>query len=227
MKKVLIIEDDPSLIQTLVSALEAENFEARSVKDGEEGYLLATKESFDVIVLDLVLPTKGGLDICKDLRGKKITTPILMITGQKKEEIDTVLGLELGADDYLIKPFGVKEFLARVRALLRRAQPEDRDIREFSFGDVHIHFKNLTAKKGGKEISLTAREFQLLKLLVSREGQVVDRDTILNKVWGYDKFPTTRTVDTFVHNIRKKIEDDPSKSVHLLTIPWAGYKFQR
>ena len=148
-----------------------------------------------------------------------------MMTGQKREELDKVLGLEIGADDYLLKPFGIKEFLARVSAILRRTSPPEIELEESSFGDVTINFKKLTAKKGNNDISFTSKEFGLLKLLISLEGEVVSRPTILNIVWGYDKFPTTRTIDTFIHNIRKKIEDNPSKPIHLLTIPWSGYKF--
>ena len=227
MKKILIIEDDLVFLQTLASALETENFKVHCSADGEEGFQLACRENFDLIVLDLVLPNKTGLDICKALRKKDINTPIFMLTGEKKEELDKVLGLELGADDYLIKPFGIKEFLARINAIFRRTQPKETDIVECAFGDCYIHFKKQMAKKGSRELSLTAKEYALLKLLVSHEGEVVNRETILNKVWGYDKYPTTRTVDTFIHNIRKKIEDDPSHPIHILTIPWTGYKFQR
>ena len=227
MKKILIIEDDGAFRQTLASALEMENFNVSQAPDGEEGFRLATKEKYDLIILDLVLPKKTGLEICKDLRKNSIQTPIFMLTGEKKEELDKVLGLELGADDYLLKPFGIKEFLARINAILRRTQPVETEIEEYTFGDCYINFKQQVAKKGDKKISLTAKEFSLLKLFVSREGDVISRDIILNKVWGYEKFPTTRTVDTFIHNIRKKIEEDPSHPVHILTIPWAGYKFQK
>lgn len=227
MKKILIIEDDQAFLQTLVAALELENFEVFYSSDGEKGFQLACQEKLDLIVLDLVLPNKTGLEICKALRKKDIQTPIFMLTGEKKEELDKVLGLELGADDYLIKPFGIKEFLARINAILRRTQPIETDIEECTFGNCYINFKKQVAKKGDEEISLTAKEFSLFKLLASHEGEVVSRETILNKVWSYDKYPTTRTVDTFIHNIRKKIEDDPSNPIHILTIPWTGYKFQK
>lgn len=227
MKKILIIEDDKVFQNTLTTALEMENFKVLSSLDGGEGFRMATQEKFDLIVLDLMLPTMTGMEVCKELRKKEIMTPIIMLTGQKKEEIDKVLGLELGADDYLLKPFGIKEFLARINAILRRTQPRETDIEEYTFGDVYIHFKKQIAKKAKKDISFTSKEYGLLKLLVSHEGEVVSRNTILNKVWGYDKYPTTRTVDTFIHNIRKKIEDDPANPVHLLTIPWTGYKFQK
>jgi len=227
MKKALIIEDDKSFLETLVSALEMENYKVLSASDGKKGFHLALEEKVDIIVLDLVLPNMTGMEVCKKLRKKNINTPIIMLTGKKKEELDKVLGLEIGADDYLIKPFGIREFLARLNAILRRTQPKETPVEEVSFGDVRINFRKQEAKKGDKDIYLTVKEYGLLKLLVAHEGEVIDRNTILNKVWGYDQYPTTRTVDTFVHNIRKKIEDEPSHPVHLLTIPWAGYKFQK
>ncbi|NIM90055.1 MAG: response regulator [Candidatus Aminicenantes bacterium] len=227
MKKILVVEDDKALLETLTTSLTSESFKILSATDGEKGFQLACQEEIDLIILDLVLPSLSGMDICRELRAKGIMTPIIMLTGEKKEEIDKVLGLELGADDYLLKPFGTKELLARIRAVLRRSKPEAPEVEEYSFGNVYLNFKKQIATKGKKDISLTAKEFGLLKLLVSHEGEVVSRDTLLNEVWGYDKFPTTRTVDTFVHNLRKKIEDNPSKPVHLITMPWAGYKFQK
>lgn len=227
MKKILIIEDDKSLVETLTSLLEAENFKVISASDGEEGFRMASRQECDLIILDVGLPSLSGLEVCKGLRAKNIITPIIMLTGEKKEEIDKVLGLEFGADDYMVKPFGAKELLARIKAVLRRFQPEVSQIEEYSFGDVLIDFKKQTASKGQKELYLTAKEFGLLKLLISHEGEVVSRDLILNEVWGYEKFPTTRTVDTFIHHLRQKIEDKPSEPVHLITVPWSGYKFQK
>lgn len=227
MKKILIIEDDKSLVETLTSLLEAENFKVISASDGEEGFQMASRQEYDLIILDVGLPSLGGLEVCKGLRAKNILTPIIMLTGEKKEEIDKVLGLEFGADDYMVKPFGAKELLARIKAVLRRFQPEVGQIEECSFGDVHINFKKQTATKGKKDLYLTAKEFGLLKLLISHEGEVVSRDLILNEVWGYEKFPTTRTVDTFIHHLRQKVEDKPSEPVHLITVPWSGYKFRK
>jgi len=227
MKKILVIEDDQSLLETLTSLLEAENFKVISAMDGEEGFQLASREKIDLIILDVGLPSLGGLEVCKGLRAKNVITPIIMLTGEKKEEIDKVLGLEFGADDYMIKPFGAKELLARIKAVLRRFQPDAGEIEEYSFGDIHINFKKQTAFKGKEELYLTAKEFGLLKLLISHEGEVVSRDLILNEVWGYDKFPTTRTVDTFIHHLRQKIEDKPSEPVHLITVPWSGYRFKK
>jgi len=227
MKKILIVEDDKALLETLTTSLTSENFKVLSATDGEKGFQLACQEKIDLIILDLVLPSLSGMDICREMRAKGVMTPIIMLTGEKKEEIDKVLGLELGADDYLLKPFGTKELLARIRAVLRRSKPEAPEVVEYSFGNVYLNFKKQIATKGKKDLSLTAKEYALLKLLISHEGEVVSRDTLLNEVWGYDKFPTTRTVDTFVHNLRKKIEDNPSEPVHLITMPWAGYKFQK
>jgi DNA-binding response OmpR family regulator len=227
MKKILIIEDDLALRQTLETALESENYKVLWASDGAEGFKIATQESFDLILLDLKLPGMDGFEVCKNLRSKGDTTPIIFLTGEKKEEIDKVLGLELGGDDYMTKPFGTRELLARIKAVLRRFKPESAELYECTFGRVTINFKKQVAIKGEKELRLTAKELGLLELLISHEGEVVSRDAILNEVWGYDKFPTTRTVDTFIHNLRQKIEDNPSKPVHLLTIPWSGYRFQK
>lgn len=227
MKKILLIEDDETLRRTLTVALEEDGFSVVSTGDGKIGLELGLRGAMDLIALDMVLPSLGGLEICRELREHKVLTPVIMISGQKKEEVDKVMGLEIGADDYLLKPFGPRELLARVRAVLRRSQPEPVEIEESSFGDVTLHFKKQTATKGQKALSLTPKEFGLLKLLISHEGEVISRNAILNEVWGYEKFPTTRTVDTFVHNLRRKIENDPSRPRHLLTVPWSGYKFQR
>jgi two-component system alkaline phosphatase synthesis response regulator PhoP len=227
MKRILLIEDDESLRRTLTAALEADGLSVVSTGDGRQGLELALKEKADLIALDMVLPSMGGLEVCRELRERKVMTPVIMISGKKKEEVDKVLGLELGADDYILKPFGPREFLARVHAILRRSRPAPVEIEEFTFGDVTVNFKTLTAVKGEDTLRLTAREFGLLKLLISREGEVVNRNTILNEVWGYEKYPTTRTVDTFIHNLRRKVEEDPAHPKHLLTVPWSGYKFQR
>ncbi len=230
MKKILIIEDDEVLLETLGAALESENFKILTTRHGKEGLQLALQEAPDLIVADWVLPGMTGLDICKALRAQGKRVPVILLSGKKKEEVDKVIGLEIGADDYLTKPFGTREFTARVKAVLRRAEErkgKEEELGEVSFGDVTLHFKKQTAHKGGRKIHLTSKEFELLRYLISNEGEVVSRERILNEVWGYDKFPTTRTVDTFLHNLRKKIEDVPSRPRHLLTVPWAGYKFQK
>ena len=227
MRKILIIEDDKALIETLVATLETENYKVMSASDGEEGFQLACQKNVDLIILDLVLPSLSGMEVCQKLRAKGVMTPIIVLTGEKKEEIDKVLGLELGADDYVTKPFGTKELLARIKAVLRRGKTETAEMEEYSFGDVYISFKKQIASKAKNELYLTAKEFALLKLLVSHEGEVVSRETILNEVWGYETFPTTRTIDTFIHHLRQKIEDNPSKPTHLITVPWSGYRFKK
>lgn len=227
MKKVLIVDDDRVLRRMLATALEAEGYGVAEAGDGREGLDKALGGRFDLVVLDVVMPSLGGIEVCRKMREAGRQMPVIILSGKKKKELDKVLGLEIGGDDYLTKPFGIDEFLARVHAVLRRSRPEVPDIDACRFGDIAVDFKMKAATKAGRELHLTAREFSLLKLLVACEGEVVSRDLILNKVWGYEKFPTTRTVDTFMCNLRRKIEDDPSRPVHLVTVAWSGYKFQR
>jgi DNA-binding response OmpR family regulator len=227
MKKILVIDDDRVLRQTLAAALDAEGYGVSEAADGREGLNKALKASFDLIVLDVVMPVMGGLEVCRKLREAGRQVPVIVLSGKKKKEIDKVLGLELGGDDYMTKPFGTDEFIARVHAILRRSRPEIPLIEDLAFGDVAVDFRTKIATKGGRELHLTAREFSLLRLLAGCEGQVISRETILNKVWEYEKFPTTRTIDTFMYNLRRKIEDDPAAPSHLITVPWLGYKFQR
>ena len=224
MKKILIIEDDPATVAGLSDTLTEEHFEVSTVMSGQMGYESAKDGGFDLIILDLMLPEKSGIDVCKDLRKIGISTPILMLTG-KKEEIDKVIGLEIGADDYVTKPFSIRELVARVKALLRRPQEIRPEIEEYSFSDIEIDFKKQEAKKGNKPIELSAMEFKVIKHFVQREGEVIDRNKLLDEVWGYQNYPSTRTVDNFILNLRKKIEDDHSEPKHLLTVHGAGYKF--
>jgi len=224
MKKILIIEDDPAISKGLVDALNAENYQTMDIDNGEKGYHLAKNEKYDLIVLDLKLPGKNGIDVCRDLRKDGVNTPIIMVT-VLKEELDQVLGLELGADDYITKPFSLRVLLAKIKAILRRKSEIVSDIEEYSFGDVYINFKAQEATKNKKPIELTNMEFKLLKYLCQQENVVIDRDTMLDEVWGYDNFPNTRTVDNFISSLRKKIEDDPSHPDHLVTVHGAGYKF--
>ena len=224
MKKILIIEDDPAILTGLEASLEEEHYEVSSSTDGLEGYEKARVEYTDLIILDLKLPGKNGEDICKDLRKEGISTPILMLTS-KIEEMDKVLGLELGADDYVTKPFSVRELLARIKALLRRNSVVKSEIEECSFGNIYINFKNQEATKNKKPLELSTMEFKVLKFFIQREGAVIERIKLLDEVWGYESFPTTRTVDNFIFLLRKKIEDDPSKPIHLKTVHGAGYKF--
>ncbi|HMN18824.1 MAG: response regulator transcription factor [Ignavibacteriota bacterium] len=224
MKKLLIIEDDPATLNGLEETFSEENFQVTTSISGQMGFDKAMHESYDLIILDLVLPEKNGIDICKDLRKNGINTPVLMLTG-KKDEIDKIIGLEIGADDYVTKPFSLREVVARVKALLRRPQELRPEIEEYSFSDVYFNFRKQEAKKGSNPVDFSVMEYKVIKYFVQREGEVIDRNKLLDEVWGYENYPSTRTVDNFIMNLRKKIEDDPSNPKHLLTIHRAGYKF--
>ena len=224
MKKILIIEDDPATIAGLEETLREEHFDVSSSMSGQMGYEKALDGKYDLIILDIMLPDKNGTDICRDLRKNGVSTPILMLTG-KKEETDKVIGLEIGADDYVTKPFSLRELIARVRALLRRPQEIRPDVEEYLFSDVYLNFKRNEVKKGNTQIKLSAMEFKVMHYFVQREGEVIERNQLLNEVWGYENYPSTRTVDNFILNLRKKIEDDHTNPKHLLTIHGAGYKF--
>ena len=224
MKRILIIEDDPAILLGLKESLVEENFEVLTASDGEEGYQKGKKENIDLIILDLVLPSKNGIEICKDLRAHEISIPILMLTS-KREEIDKVLGLEIGADDYVTKPFSIRELIARIKALLRRQVEFKKELEDYSFGDISIDFKRQEVFKGSSKIEISTTEIGILKYFIQFECEVVTRHQLLDDVWGYENYPTTRTVDNFILNIRKKIEDDPSHPKHLLTIHKSGYKF--
>ncbi len=224
MKRILIIEDDLSILKGLQAGLEEEHYEITSAADGEDGYKSAHDEKFDLILLDLMLPGKNGQEICRDLRAEGIDTPIIMLTS-KKEEIDKILGLEMGADDYVTKPFSLRELQARIKAVLRRFDQGVKKFDTFSFGEISIDFLKLEAFKGKQPLKLSSREFEILRLFINHESELVSRDMLLDEVWGYDVFPTTRTVDNYILNLRKKIEDDPAKPKYLITMPKAGYKF--
>jgi DNA-binding response OmpR family regulator len=223
MKTVLIIEDDPAIVTGLEASFQDEHYEVVKEMDGEEGYRRAKKLSPDVIILDLMLPSKNGEEICRDLRKDGYTTPILMLTS-KGTEMDKVLGLELGADDYMTKPFSLRELHARVKALLRRA-PDLQEPEEVTVGDLWVNFKTCEVHRNGDSLDLTAREFEVLKFFLQHRNEVITRDMLLDKVWGYEQYPTTRTVDNYILSLRKKIEISPSEPKHLLTVHTAGYKF--
>jgi len=224
MKSILIVEDDPAILMGLETALTEENYEIISIDNGEKGYNYALKKNPYLIILDIMLPNMNGLDICRELRRKNIQTPVMMLTS-KKEEIDKVLGFETGADDYVTKPFSIMELKMRVKALLRRSDPPRKELDVFEFSDITIDFKKHEVFKDNKPLSISAKELQIMKYLIEREGEVVSRDKMLDDVWGYDNFPTTRTVDNYILSIRKKIEDDSAEPKHLITIHTVGYKF--
>jgi len=224
MKRILVVEDDPAILKGLEAALQEEHYEVLKAMDGEKCHQIAKDEKLDLIILDIMLPKKHGFDVCRDLRKEGFDTPILFLTS-KKEEMDKVLGLELGADDYVTKPFSIRELLARVKALLRRKTQIKREIDEYSFGNIHVDFKKQTASKNKESIKLSAKEFEVLKYFILHEGEVITRDILLDDVWGYENFPTTRTVDNYILSLRKKIEDNPNNPKYLITIHTAGYKF--
>ncbi len=226
MKQIFLIEDDPAILKGLTVGLESENYRVRSASDGETGYNLCKNENADLIILDIMLPSKNGLEICSDLRKSGVNTPIIMLTS-KKEEIDKVLGLEMGADDYMTKPFSIRELLARIKAILRRKSEIALSIDEFSFDEIFLDFNKMEASRNGRHIKLSSLEFKILKYLIEKEGMVVSRDKLLDDVWGYETFPTTRTVDNYILSLRKKIEKNPSAPLHILTIHKSGYKFVR
>jgi DNA-binding response OmpR family regulator len=219
MSRILVVEDEPALLRGLQDNLNAESHEVITASDGEAGLRLARDTRPDLIVLDLTLPKMSGYEICRALRSEGLAMPILILTA-RGEESDRVLGLDLGADDYVTKPFSVRELMARVRALLRRAQPASTELR---FADVVIDFNSYSALKNGKTIEMTRKEFGILRYLSSRPGTVVGRDELLNEVWGYDAFPTTRTVDNHIAGIRAKLEQGEPR--HLITVHGVGYKF--
>ena len=224
--KILLVEDEKGLIITLTDRLTSEGFDVVSAVDGKEGFDLAASESFDLIILDVMLPKKNGYDVCRDLRQKGISTPILMLTA-KGETIDKVLGLKLGADDYLTKPFEVIELLARVEALLRRspAQTETPVNGAFHFGEIGIDFKKAEVTRNNSPVDLSAMEFRLLQFFIENRGTVHSRDDLLDAVWGYDAMPTTRTVDVHIAWLRQKLEENPRHPQFIQTVHGMGYKF--
>jgi len=224
MKKILIIEDEESILMALEDNLRLEGYEVACAEDGEQGFSMAREQEFDLIILDIMLPKMDGFEVCKQLRKEGIGTPILMLTA-KSQEIDKVLGLELGADDYVTKPFSPRELLARIKALLRRKNQFHQEKQSFRFGDFKVDFGKYEAKKGGKIIYLTAKEFSLLHFLIQNKDKVLSRDVILDEVWGRDVYIQTRTVDKHIAELRKKIEDDASSPEHIIGIRGVGYKF--
>ena len=223
MTKVLVVEDDPGILRTVADNLRFEQYEVVTATDGETAYVLQQNEQPDLIVLDLMLPRMSGLELCRRLRTEDVRVPVLMLTA-RGEEADRVRGLDLGGDDYVTKPFSVPELMARVRALLRRTSPPD-TAEILRFGQVEIDFQRYTAHRRGRPVELTRKEFALLRFLASLEDNVATRDEILNKVWGVDSYPITRTVDNHISSLRAKLETDPAHPAHIQTVHGVGYKF--
>lgn len=228
-KRILLVEDEPGLVLTLTDRLTSEGYQVESARDGEKGLERALDEAFDAIILDVMLPRKNGFDVCRDLRQRNVTTPILMLTA-RGQIVDKVVGLKLGADDYLTKPFEMMELLARVEALLRRAAtpattPAISSAETYQFDSIKIDFRRAEVERDGERIELSAKEFQLLRYFIEHREATLSRDELLNEVWGYDAMPTTRTVDVHVAWLRQKLEPNPRHPIYILTIHGMGYKF--
>ncbi len=227
--RILIVEDNAGLVMALTDLLTAEGYEVETAGGGTEGLEAAAGGRFDLVVLDVMLPGKNGFDVCRDLRRRGVDTPVLMLTA-RSQVIDKVLGLKLGADDYLCKPFEQLELLARVEALLRRGQSKARqaeagDEPTFHFGPVAVDFRSTEVLRDGRPVELSAREFRLLRYFVERRGATLSRSELLREVWGYDAETLTRTVDVHVGLLRQKLEVDPRSPRHFLTMRGHGYKF--
>ena len=224
MTRILVVEDDPAILRGLSDNLKLESHEVLTAADGEAAYRMIGETRPDLIVLDLMLPKLSGYELCRKLRSEGVTTPILMLTA-RGEEADRVLGLDLGADDYVTKPFSVRELMARVRALLRRTQATSALPDELRFGDVTVDFRSYEARRDDAPVELTPKEFQLLRALAARSGEVVKREELLAEVWGYETLPQTRTVDNHVASLRAKLEPDRPGGQHIQTVHGVGYKF--
>ena len=225
-ERILVIEDDASILKGLKMNLEIEGYDVLVAEDGEKGLALAWEGRPDLILLDVMLPKMNGYEVCKEVRRRKIDVPILMLSA-KTAEIDKIMGLDLGADDYIPKPFGLREVLARVNAALRRRREQRAVPDELAFGDATIDFKAHKASRGSKSVSLTAKELDLLRFFAANEGRVLSRETILDGVWGHDYVGTDRTVDNFINRLREKFEATPDEPRHFLTVRGAGYRFVR
>ena len=233
-RKILLMEDEPSVRDGIVQNLEHEGYDVTACEDGNKGLDCYLTGKPDLVILDVMMPGIDGLEVCKRIRSEKRGTPIIMLTA-KGTEVDKIVGLEMGADDYLTKPFNMRELFARIKALLRRCEtlnpatdePEGEVIAldNLEFGSVSIDFKTYRAFKNDSEVSLSVKEFELLKFLAARPDEPVSRDVLLDEVWGYNNYPTTRTVDNFIARIRQKIEDSPDKPRYIITVHGLGYKF--
>jgi two-component system alkaline phosphatase synthesis response regulator PhoP len=223
--RILLVEDEPGLVLTVSDLLTGEGYEVESARDGESGLALAAAGGFDVVILDLMLPRKGGLEVCRELRQRGIDTPVLMLTA-RGEVIDRVVGLKLGADDYLTKPFDPAELLARVEALLRRVHKESRiPVETYEFDDVTVDFRRAEVRRNGRAVNLAGKEMQLLRYLIDNRERVVPREEIMQKVWEYASDTSSRTIDTHVAWLRQKLEENAQAPRHIQTVRGKGYRF--
>ena len=223
-QRILIVEDETGLALTMKDRLRKEGYAVRVAKTGPAGFDLATRETFDLILLDIMLPGESGLQVCQKLREMGSTTPILMLTA-RRQTADKVAGLKAGGDDYLTKPFQMAELLARVEALLRRARPAAEPADRFQFGAIHMDLRSTQVSREGRAITLSAKEFQLLRYFAEHRGATISREELLREVWGYGATPSTRTVDVHVAWLRQKLENDPKNPQIIVTVVGLGYKF--
>jgi two-component system, OmpR family, alkaline phosphatase synthesis response regulator PhoP len=224
VRRLLLVEDEPGLVLTLTDRLAGEGYGVETSADGESGLARAASEAFDLVLLDVMLPRMNGFDVLRELRRRGIDTPVILLTA-RGQVVDKVVGLKLGADDYVTKPFEMMELLARVEAKLRRTPPTIHPADGFQFGDIRIDFRKAEVSRHGHPIELSAREFQLLRYFIEHRGATLSREELLNEVWGYNAMPSTRTVDVHVAWLRQKIEPTPKHPQYILTIHGLGYKF--
>ena len=222
--RILIVEDEPAMVQGLRDNFEYEGYEVISAADGAEGLNRAIADQPDLVVLDVMMPKMSGLDVCKQLKARKPSLPIIMLTA-RGQEIDKVVGLELGADDYVTKPFSIRELMARVKAVLRRASPQAVGSEVYRFNDVEVNVRSNEVLRGGQPVELSSKEFALLAYFVAHPAETLTRDRLLDAVWGYENYPTTRTVDAHIVHLRQKLEPNPEEPRFILTVHGSGYKF--
>jgi DNA-binding response OmpR family regulator len=223
-KRILIVEDEPAMVAGLRDNFEYEGYEVVSAADGVEGLDKALSDDPDLVVLDVMMPRMSGLDVCKQLKAKRPSVPIIMLTA-RGQEIDKVVGLELGADDYVTKPFSIRELMARVKAVLRRASPQGFAAEVYRFSDIEVNIRSNEVRRSGEAVELSAKEFALLAYFCAHPAETLSRDRLLDAVWGYENYPNTRTVDTHIVHLRQKLEPNPEEPRLILTVHGSGYKF--
>lgn len=224
MARILIVEDEPNMVAGLRDNFEYEGYEVITAPDGVAGLQRALSEGPDLVILDVMMPRMSGLDVCRRLKAERPAMPVIMLTA-RGQEVDKVVGLELGADDYVTKPFSIRELLARVKAVLRRANIPLAPAERYQFGDVTVDVRSCQVARQGKVLDFSAKEFELLKYFLAHRGETLSRDRLLEDVWGYEHFPTTRTVDTHIVRLRQKVEAKPDEPRFILTVHGTGYKF--
>ncbi len=224
MAKILIVEDEPAMVAGLRDNFEFEGHQVITAADGVAGLERALSESPDLVILDVMMPRMSGLDVCKQLKAKRPSVPIIMLTA-RGQEVDKVVGLELGADDYVTKPFSIRELLARVKAVMRRTHDRPKGNDQFAFGEVEVNLRSCQVSRKGRSLEFSSKEFELLKYFLHHPGETLSRDRLLEEVWGYDHFPTTRTVDAHIVRLRQKVEPKPEEPRFILTVHGTGYKF--